>query len=68
MRRNKTVAGSEVAERPWTRAERRVVIRGFLGRLTIAIEPLIVALFFFALPIGLRLRGQEFALMVAPIF
>jgi hypothetical protein len=59
---------SEVASRAWTRAERRVVVRGFLGRLTIAIEPLIVGVFFALLPIGLLLRGQEFALLVAPIF
>ncbi len=60
--------GSDVARRPWTRAERRVVLRGFLGRLTIAIEPLIVAVFFALLPIGLMLRGQEIALLLAPIF
>jgi hypothetical protein len=59
---------SDVAWRAWTRAERRVVLRGFLGRLTIAIEPLIVAVFFALLPIGLLLRQQEIALMLAPIF
>lgn len=59
---------AEVARRPWTRAERRVVLRGFFGRLTIAIEPMIVAIFFALLPIGLLLRRQEIALMVAPIF
>jgi len=58
----------EVARRPWTRAERRVVLRGFLGRLTIAIEPLIVAAFFAILPIALLLRRQEIALLIAPIF
>jgi len=60
--------GSAVARRPWTRAERRVVLRGFFGRFTIAIEPLIVAIFFALLPIGMLLRGQEVALLMAPVF
>jgi hypothetical protein len=60
--------GPNVARRPWTRAERRVVLRGFFGRLTIAIEPLIVAIFFALLPIGMFLRRQEATLMLAPIF
>ncbi|MGP6159461.1 MAG: hypothetical protein ACLPYS_18460 [Vulcanimicrobiaceae bacterium] len=57
-----------VASRPWSRAERRVVLRGFLGRFLIAIEPLAVAAFFSLLPIGLLLRKQETALILAPIF
>ncbi len=60
--------GPNVARRPWTRAERRVVLRGFWGRLTIAIEPLIVAIFFALLPIGMMLRRQEATLLLAPIF
>jgi len=60
--------GPNVARRPWTHAERRVVLRGFLGRFTIAIEPLIVAVFFALLPIGMFLRRQEAALLLAPIF
>ncbi len=67
-RRRQEWHGSDVARRAWTRAERRVVLRGFLGRLTIAIEPLIVAVFFALLPIGLLLRRQEIALLLAPIF
>jgi hypothetical protein len=59
---------SDVARRAWTRAERRVVLRGFFGRLSIAIEPLVVAVFFALLPIGLLLRQQEIALLLAPIF
>ncbi len=59
---------SDVARRAWTRAERRVVLRGFLGRLSIAIEPLIVAVFFAILPIVLILQRQELGLLVAPIF
>ncbi|HTD37390.1 MAG TPA: hypothetical protein VK669_07740 [Candidatus Limnocylindrales bacterium] len=60
--------GAAVARRPWTRAERRVVLRGFLGRLTIAIEPMIVAVFFAVLPVALLLRRQEVALLMAPVF
>lgn len=59
---------ANVARRPWTHAERRVVLRGFFGRLTIAIEPLIVAIFFTILPIALVLRHEEIALLLAPIF
>lgn len=57
-----------MASRPWTRAERRVVLRGFFGRLSVAIEPLVVALFFSLLPLGLLLRRQETAHLLAPIF
>lgn len=67
-RRRQELDPSQVASRAWTRAERRVVLRGFLGRLTIAIEPLIVGLFFAVLPIALLLRRMDFALFVAPIF
>jgi hypothetical protein len=59
--------GTGAASRPWTRGERRVVARGFLGRLTIAIEPFFVALFF-VLPLGMLLRKQEVALLMAPVF
>jgi len=68
MRSKQVWHGLDVPRRPWTRAERRVVLRGFLGRLTITIEPLIVAVFFALLPIGLLLRRQEIALLLAPIF
>jgi hypothetical protein len=68
MGRQQQWQGSDVARRAWTRAERRVVLRGFFGRLTIAIEPLAVAVFFAFLPIGLLLRKQELALLLAPIF
>jgi hypothetical protein len=60
--------GPDVARRPWTRAERRVVLRGFFGRLTIAVEPLAVAIFLAFLPVGLMLRHQEIAPLVTPIF
>ena len=68
MRRRREWLRSDVARRAWTRAERRVVLRGFFGRLSIAIEPLIVAVFFALLPIGLVLQKQEIALLLAPIF
>src|ERR1700676_1653421 len=68
MRRRREGLRSDVARRAWTRAERRVVLRGFFGRLSIAIEPLIVAVFFALLPIGLVLQKQEIALLLAPIF
>jgi hypothetical protein len=57
-----------VASRPWTRAERRVVVRGFLGRLSIAVEPLAVALFFTMIPVTLFLRKQPVAYLLTPIF
>jgi hypothetical protein len=57
-----------IASRAWTREERRVVLRGFFGRFTIAIEPFLVGLFLAFLPIGMWLGHQEAALMVAPIF
>ena len=43
-------------------------LRGFFGRLSVAIEPLVVALFFSLLPLGLLLRRQETAHLLAPIF
>jgi hypothetical protein len=68
MRQQQEWRGADVARRAWTSAERRVVIRGFLGRLSIAIEPLIAAVFFALLPVGLVLRRQESAVLLAPIF
>ena len=44
------------------------MLRGFLGRLTIAVEPLAVAVFFAMLPIALLLRQQEIVVLLAPIF
>ena len=43
-------------------------MRGFLGRLTISIEPFFLGLFFAFLPIGMLLRRQDIWLFVAPIF
>src|SRR3981081_3362859 len=39
--------------RPWTRAERRVVLMGFFGRLSIGIEPLLCGLVFAAITFGI---------------
>ena len=44
------------------------MLRGFWGRLAIAIEPLIIAGFFCALTIVLLVRQQDGALLIAPIF
>jgi len=67
-RREREWHDSDVARRAWTRAERRVVLRGFYGRLVIAIEALVFAVFFTFLPIALFLRKQEIAMLMAPIF
>lgn len=60
--------GPDVPRRAWTRSERRVVLRGFFGRLVIAVEALVFSIFFTLLPIGLFLRHQEAAALLAPIF
>ncbi|GAC1302756.1 MAG: hypothetical protein NVSMB21_01020 [Vulcanimicrobiaceae bacterium] len=66
-----------LARRTWTRAERRIVIRGLVGRLLIAIEPVIcttvfgaltAALIFFPLPTSANLTHRESAFVIAPIF
>jgi hypothetical protein len=64
-----TREGWFLAQRPWTKAERLVVWRGFLGRFFIAIEPLLLSLVFTGLVAGLiRMRPHEEALVLAPIF
>jgi hypothetical protein len=57
-----------VASRPWTSKERRVVARGFWGRAIIAVEPLVIAAIFAAMPVLLVLRKQETAKLIGPIF
>ena len=66
-----------LVRRAWTRAERRVVLRGLFGRLLIAIEPcrcfavfgaLTAALIFFPLPAGATMTRYESAIIIAPIF
>lgn len=70
----------QMARRPWTSAERRVVLRGLIGRLSIAIEPIICATIFAALtvvPFYIHLHDQNaigaparfsLAQILAPIF
>jgi hypothetical protein len=59
-----------VASRPWTDAERRVVWNGFLGRLLIAVEPLLVGSVFLAIAVALvrANRDDAPAAVLAPIF
>jgi hypothetical protein len=68
MRRRARDWHHTVPSRAWTRDERRVVLRGFFGRLTVAVEPLIVGIFFMLLPIALLVRKQEAAYLISPIF
>ena len=66
---------STLIRRPWTRAERRVVLTGFFGRLSIAVEPLLCGLVFAAITIGVfwapKLSGGKVLsdiVVVAPVF
>jgi hypothetical protein len=66
---------AELIRRPWTRAERRVVVTGFFGRLTIAIEPVLCGLAFAAITLGVfwapRIshgRVLPDIVVIAPIF
>jgi hypothetical protein len=43
--------------RPWTPEERHIVVQGFWGRAAIAIEPALGSLVFFALTVGMIVRG-----------
>jgi hypothetical protein len=61
--------------RPWTRAERLVVLTGFFGRLTIAVEPVLCGLVFAAITLGVfwapRLSHGKVnpdIVIIAPIF
>ena len=57
--------------RPWTRAERRVVWHGLFGRLAIAIEPILGALVFAGIAVGVMLRvnrGMMDRVVIASIF
>jgi hypothetical protein len=62
-------------QRPWTRAERRVVLWGFFGRLSIGIEPLIVGFVFGGITVGVFLAPHlspkwvnPDIIIVAPVF
>lgn len=54
--------------RVWTRAERTIVLQGFFGRLTIAIEPLICGIVFLALTLGMIFNKNKEIIVLAPIF
>jgi hypothetical protein len=54
--------------RSWTRAERRIVLHGFVGRLAIAIEPLLCASVFLALTLALVFNKNREIIILAPIF
>ena len=65
----------KLIRRSWTRAERRVVLTGFFGRLTIAVEPVLCGLVFAAITLGLfwapRLSHGKVnpdIIVIAPIF
>ncbi len=61
--------------RPWTRAERRVVLTGFFGRLTIAVEPVLCGIVFTVITLGVfaapRLSPRwvnSDIIIIAPVF
>jgi hypothetical protein len=61
--------------RPWTRSERTVVLWGFFGRLSIAIEPILCGLVFAAITVGVFLAPrlsprwvQPDIIIIAPVF
>jgi len=66
---------ASLIRRSWTRTERRVVLWGFFGRLTIAVEPLLCGLVFAAITLGVfwapRLSHGKVLpdiIVIAPIF
>jgi hypothetical protein len=54
--------------RAWTRRERSVVLQGFFGRLTIAIEPAICGAVFVVLTLGMVFNKNRELIILAPIF
>jgi len=60
--------------RAWTRAERKVVLTGFFGRLSIAIEPVLCGIVFAAITAGVFLaprfsnRVMPDIIIIAPVF
>ena len=72
-----SLGDTELVRRAWTRPERRVVLRGVLGRIFIALEPLFcagvfgaltLALIFLPLPSTSTLTRREAAIIISPIF
>ncbi len=62
-----------LARRAWTREERQVVLHGLLGRLSIAIEPVLGCLVFVVLTLGMVWRAKHVPdggslIWVSPIF
>ncbi len=77
MARTVRAGVGSLVRRPWTHAERSVVVHGLFGRLLLAIEPLIcflvfggltASLIFFHLPGGSKMTRWESAIVIAPIF
>jgi hypothetical protein len=55
--------------RPWRPQERRIVVRGFLGRLSVAVEPAVLALLFATFTLLLaHSANRDHRLLLAPIF
>ena len=54
--------------RAWTKAERKIVIQGFLGRLLLAIEPAICGAVFLALTLGMIFNKNTGIIILAPVF
>ena len=66
---------AELIRRPWRKNERSVVLNGFLGRMCIAIEPLLCGTMFLALTVGMLLVRTDPAhpdehnmVILSPIF
>ena len=59
---------SSLIRRAWTRPERKIVLQGFLGRLLIAIEPVICGAVFLALTVGMVVNKNKGIIILAPIF
>jgi hypothetical protein len=59
---------SLLIRRAWTRAERSIVLHGFFGRLTIALEPALCTAVFLALTLGMVFNSNKEIIILAPIF
>jgi hypothetical protein len=60
--------GQLLIKRPWTGAERRIVLHGFFGRLSIAIEPAVGCIVFLGIMIALTFNKNKEILVIEPIF
>ena len=62
---------ARLVRRPWTAAERRVVWSGLMGRLAIAVEPILGTIVFALLTWGVYLRAQhteQSIIVLVPVF